>query len=179
MTPYSFTVSLWFPCMLGTFGERTTLVPRDQKKNQTKGSQTMGVWLINHTASLSNMETTASERQSLSMHDFPIYPKSSTTLSNLFVPFCTQTEPVNKGIQNLTCPSIQTKHVARLVRSCTARLNSSSVINDDIDNIHTFVLLRYFLQRGIPLGSGEELFHRLSKFQKKTWQLLSSNRSYR
>lgn len=128
MTPYSFTVSLWFPCMLGTFGERTTLVPRDQKKNQTKGSQTMGVWLINHTASLSNMETTASERQSLSMHDFPIYPKSSTTLSNLFVPFCTQTEPVNKGIQNLTCPSIQTKHVARLVRSCTARLNSSSVI---------------------------------------------------
>lgn len=91
-----------------------------RKKYQTQSSQIMGVWLINHTASLSDMETTATERQSLPMPDFPIYPRSSTTLSNLFVPFCTQTEPVNKGIQNLTCPSIQTQHVARLVRACTA-----------------------------------------------------------
>lgn len=89
-----------------------------RKKYQTQSSQTMSVWLINHTASY--METTATERQSLPMPDFPIYPRSSTTLSNLFVPFCTQTEPVNKGIQNLTCPSIQTQHVARLVRACTA-----------------------------------------------------------
>lgn len=49
------------------------------------------------------------------------------------------------------------------------------MINDDIDNIHTFVLLRYFLQRGISLGSGEELFHRLSKNPKEnltTFKLL-------
>lgn len=49
------------------------------------------------------------------------------------------------------------------------------MINDDIDNIHTFVLLRYFLQRGISLGSGEELFRRLSKIPKEnltTFKLL-------
>lgn len=85
----------------------------------------MGVWLINHTASLSDMETTATERQSLPMPDFPIYPKSSTTLGNLFVPFCTQTEPVNKGIQK--------SHLS--VHSNTTRRTSGQGLHCDLGSI--------------------------------------------
>lgn len=130
MTPYSFTfspvISLHVRHLQRENNTYNVMYPKTKrKKYQTQSSQTMSVWLINHTASLSDMETTATERQSLPMPDFPIYPKSSTTLGNLFVPFCTQTEPVNKGIQK--------SHLS--VHSNTTRRTSGQGLHCDLGSI--------------------------------------------
>lgn len=111
-----------------TSSERTTLVPRDQKNPPKNRPRVHRPWASGWSIIQPHYQTWRQLPQKDKAYQCLIslfIPKSSTTLSNLFVLFCTQTEPVNKGIQK--------SHLS--VHSNTTGRASGQVLHCDLGSI--------------------------------------------
>lgn len=140
------------------------LVPRDHAS-----SRTMGVWR-SITLPLWNMETTA--RETKHINDFPC----SAGLYNIRQCLLLFAPRQNQHTETISHLSVH----SGMLSGCFGQVllgGGSSMINDDIDNIHTFVLSSYLKTR-IPLTREMELFKVLIPEENIKWQP-QRNRFYR
>lgn len=142
--PPFLTTLWWLPCMLGTSSGWTSLYPETTPVH--------GPW-VSGDRSRSHCETWRQlpEKQSTSMIS-PVL-LGSTTLGNVFCFLHPDRTSIQSTISHLSVHS-------GMLSGCFGQVllgGGSSMINDDIDNIHTFVLSSYLKTR-IPLTREMELF---------------------